>query len=242
MANALPELLMSNISRFSPTEPAEQQGLYHTLGLVENLLSSSQAQAAATAFLDKSKLLVWLLKSIQPPGKLDDAVVAAGEEANRFYAAELLAILLSLPNVSAAAQANFIKEQGTDAILKCLSVYRKRDPRGEEVEYMENLFDCLCSVLSGGEEGKKTFREAEGPELMIILMKCVVALRLGVADGCAREKKMAKTRSIKVLDFAMSAEGEGAETCLQFVDSLGLKTLFPAFMGKVRLLRDRELS
>jgi beta-catenin-like protein 1 len=45
---------------------------------------------------------------------------------------------------------------------------------------------------------------------------------------------MAKTRAIKVLDFAMSAEGEGAETCLQFVESLGLKTLFPVFMGKVR--------
>ena len=44
---------------------------------------------------------------------------------------------------------------------------------------------------------------------------------------------MARTRSIKVLDFAMSAEGEGAETCSLFVDALGLKTLFPAFMGKV---------
>lgn len=48
-----------------------------------------------------------------------------------------------------------------------------------------------------------------------------------------REKKMARTRSIKVLDFAMSAEGEGAATCALFVEALGLKTLFPAFMGKV---------
>jgi len=69
----------------------------------------------------------------------------------------------------------------------------------------------------GSEEGKKAFRTDEGVELMVILMK---------------EKKMARTRSIKVLDFAMSAEGEGAETCALFVDALGLKTLFPAFMGK----------
>lgn len=43
---------------------------------------------------------------------------------------------------------------------------------------------------------------------------------------------MARTRSIKVLDFAMSSDGEGAKTCLQFVECLGLKTLFPALMGK----------
>jgi beta-catenin-like protein 1 len=126
------------------------------------------------AFLEKSKLLTYLLKSISTPTASTDAAAAPGEEGNRFYAAELLAILLSLPNVSRTAQSHFLREQGIDAILKCLSVYRKRDPRGEEIEFMENLFDCLCSVLSGGEEGKKVFREAEGPELMVILMKCVL--------------------------------------------------------------------
>lgn len=49
--------------------------------------------------------------------------------------------------------------------------YRKKDPAdSEEVEFMENIFNCLCSVL-GEAEGKKAFLEAEGVELMIIMMK-----------------------------------------------------------------------
>jgi beta-catenin-like protein 1 len=40
---------------------------------------------------------------------------------------------------------------------------------------------------------------------------------------------MAQTRSIKVLDHALATEA-GAEACLRFVEALGLKTLFSAFM------------
>ncbi len=47
-----------------------------------------------------------------------------------------------------------------------------------------------------------------------------------------REKLLAKTRAIKVLDFALQTN-EGTENCLRFVEALGLKTLFAAFMGKV---------
>jgi beta-catenin-like protein 1 len=49
--------------------------------------------------------------------------------------------------------------------------YRKKDPaNGEEVEFMENIFNCLCSLLAEPEM-KKAFLEAEGVELMVILMK-----------------------------------------------------------------------
>ena len=47
-----------------------------------------------------------------------------------------------------------------------------------------------------------------------------------------REKLLAKTRSIKVLSYAMQSEA-GAANCEKFVEVLGLKTFFPAFMGKV---------
>lgn len=43
---------------------------------------------------------------------------------------------------------------------------------------------------------------------------------------------LAKSRSIKVLDFALSGNA-GTAACEVFVDALGLKTLFSAFMGKV---------
>jgi len=43
------------------------------------------------------------------------------------------------------------------------------------VEFMENIFNCLCSLLAEPEM-KKAFLEAEGVELMVILMKCVSIL------------------------------------------------------------------
>ena len=49
--------------------------------------------------------------------------------------------------------------------------YRKRDPSGaDETEYMENVFDALCSALTEP-ENKKLFLEDEGVELMVIMMK-----------------------------------------------------------------------
>lgn len=47
-----------------------------------------------------------------------------------------------------------------------------------------------------------------------------------------REKKQSRSRSIKVLDYAMSGPA-GTACCETFVDALGLKTLFSTFMGKV---------
>jgi beta-catenin-like protein 1 len=43
---------------------------------------------------------------------------------------------------------------------------------------------------------------------------------------------LARTRSIKVLDYAMQTE-DGSKNCERFVEVLGLKTFFSAFMGKV---------
>jgi len=53
-------------------------------------------------------------------------------------------------------------------------------------------------------------------DLMVLMMK---------------EKRQSRSRSIKVLDYAMSGAA-GTATCETFVEALGLKTLFSAFMGK----------
>ena len=42
----------------------------------------------------------------------------------------------------------------------------------------------------------------------------------------------ARSRAIKVLDYAMSGPA-GTTACETFVEALGLKTLFSSFMGKV---------
>ena len=47
----------------------------------------------------------------------------------------------------------------------------------EEAEFMENVFDALCSVLSE-QKAKQLFLDAEGPDLMIIMIKSVLEYQL----------------------------------------------------------------
>lgn len=154
---------------------------------------------------------------------------------NRFYAAELLAILLSTPVDGISEGRKRIASEGAvDGLLKVVSVrvaprhtradssqlYRRRDPSSpDELEFMENVFDSLCSALSEPEV-KAAFLEGEGVELCVIMMK---------------EKKLARTRAIKTLDHALGGR-DGIPLCEKFVELLGLKTLFSAFMG-VRVRR-----
>lgn len=119
----------------------------------------------------------WLLKRIQ----------VEEHDENRGYAAELLSILLqsSVDNKDALA-----KHDGVEILLKVLSVrmlvgysrsgnqrtqqeYRKRNPfDADETEFMENLFDALCSALNE-RSIKQLFLDAEGPDLMILMIKWV---------------------------------------------------------------------
>lgn len=49
--------------------------------------------------------------------------------------------------------------------------YRVKDPGdGEEVEFMEDVFNILCTILAQPDM-KRKFLEAEGVELMVIMMK-----------------------------------------------------------------------
>ena len=99
-----------------------------------------------------------------------------------------------------------------------MQLFRKRDPAGaDELEYMENLFDSLCSLLSSS-EAKASFVQEEGTELMVIML---------------REKLLARSRALKVLDYAMSGNA-GTAACEAFVEAQGLKSLFSAFMQTVR--------
>jgi hypothetical protein len=82
---------------------------------------------------------------------------------------------------------------------------------------MENVFDALCSALSDAAV-KLAFLDGEGTELMCLMLK---------------EKKLSRTRAIKTLDHALQGTA-GIPLCEKFVEMLGLKTLFSAFMGKVR--------
>ncbi|KAJ4498699.1 Catenin-beta-like protein [Lentinula lateritia] len=201
LENSIMDLLIGNLKRLNEDEESDRQGVFHILGFFENVIGFNPS--LATDLVLKTNILVWLLQRIQ----------SKKHDENRGYAAELLSILLQ---DNQANRLELGKKDGIETLLKVASQYRRRDPvDAEELEFMENVFDSLCSALN--EPGNKTlFVEAEGPDLMVLLIK---------------EKMESRSKSIKTLDYAMSGPA-GTSNCQAFIDALGLKTLFSAFMGK----------
>ncbi|PFH52768.1 hypothetical protein AMATHDRAFT_139367 [Amanita thiersii Skay4041] len=197
------ELLVDNLMRLNESEEADKQGVFHILGIFENLLGFNPD--LATQLVAKTKIMSWLLTRIQ--SKYHDE--------NKGYAAELLSIILQ---TNATNRLEMGKEDGVEILLKVLSQFRRRDPvDADEAEFMDNIFDSLCSSLSESSI-KKAFLEAEGPDLMVLMMK---------------EKLQSNSRASKTLDYAMSGTASSL-ICEAFVEALGLKTLFSAFMGKIK--------
>ncbi|KAH7914167.1 Catenin-beta-like protein [Hygrophoropsis aurantiaca] len=200
LENSILELLVENLSRLNEEEESDRQGVFHIMGVFENVLGFNPSLSTRLVF--KTNMMTWLLNRIQ----------SKNHDENRGYAAELLSILLQ---TEASNKAVFGEKDGVEIILKILSQFRRRDPvDADETEYMENLFDALCSALSEPAI-KDLFVQSEGVELMVLIMK---------------EKRQSKSRSIKTLDYAMSG---GTNICNIFVEALGLKTLFAALMGKI---------
>lgn len=212
----LVELLVNNLGRLNEDEEQERTGVYHSLSLIENLLSLSPT--LSRTFATNTTFIPWLLKRLQLPSKKDkDKREDDSLAQNRQYAAELLSIILQGFETGREARLAFGKNAGMETCLKVLSTYRRRDPYGaEELEYMENVFDCVCSALSET-ENKEQFLKEEGVELMVIMTK---------------DKMLARNRAIKVLDHALTGDA-GTAACERFVEVLGLKSLFAAFMNKV---------
>jgi beta-catenin-like protein 1 len=51
--------------------------------------------------------------------------------------------------------------------------FRRRDPTdADEAEFMENVFDSLCSALAEAEI-KDLFLKSEGVDLMVLMMKYI---------------------------------------------------------------------
>ncbi|KAJ3554103.1 hypothetical protein NM688_g3281 [Phlebia brevispora] len=210
VSNSILELLVDNLKRMNETEESDRQGVFHILGIFENLIGFNAD--LSLQLISKTTILKWLLDRIQAK-KYDE---------NRGYAAELISILLQNNRANRLA---FGKEDGVEACLKVLSRYRKRDPAdADETEFMENVFDALCSAL-GEPETKKLFLDSEGIDLMVLMMK---------------DKMQARSRSIKVLDYAMSGPS-GSACCETFVEALGLKNLFSTFMGKASKKQHKTL-
>ncbi|OBZ70506.1 Beta-catenin-like protein 1 [Grifola frondosa] len=156
--NSISELLVENLGRLNESEDSDRQGVFHILGIFEKYSDST---------------LIFLHNSLT-------------YDENRGYAAELLSILLQNNRTN---RLELSKQDGVETILKILSRYRRKDPiDADETEFMENVFDALCSALSEPEI-KRQFLASEGVDLMVLMMK---------------DKMQSRSRAIKVLDYAMS--------------------------------------
>ena len=58
----------------------------------------------------------------------------------------------------------------------------------EETEFMENLFDALCSALSE-QKAKQLFLDAEGPDLMILMIKSVFECQVNILTLIVRSDR-----------------------------------------------------
>jgi beta-catenin-like protein 1 len=92
-----------------------------------------------------------------------------------------------------------------DTLLQQLAYYKRHEPTSaEEEELMENLFDCVCSLLLHP-PNRDLFLKGEGLQLMNLML---------------REKKASRNGALKVLDYALVG-AEGVDCCQKFVDILG---------------------
>lgn len=191
-------VLLQNLQRMDEKVKEDADGVHNTLAIIENV-AEFRPEVCVTA--GQQGLLTWLLKRLKR--RMFDS--------NKLYASEILAILLQ----NHEENRQLIKQlNGVDNLLQALAVYKAHNPNNqEEIEYMENLFNCLCSCLLYS-PNKELFLKGEGLQLMVLML---------------REKKMARPSALKVLAYAMTGE-EGAENCHKFVEILGLRSIFPLFM------------
>merc|ERR1712224_417661 len=178
----------------------DAQAITNCLQVIENLTDIAP-QEVTLRFVKVPKLLPWLIKRVRH----------TNSDYNRTYAAEILGIFLQ--NQLFCRQA-MTKHEGVDRLLRGIAVYRKTDPQDtEESEFVQNTFDCLCSLMLH-KEHQISFGKAQGLELMIRMMS---------------QRKYASTLALRLSNHALR---HCPVNCQIFVEKLGLKTLFTMFMRK----------
>ncbi|RWS28353.1 beta-catenin-like protein 1 [Leptotrombidium deliense] len=215
--------LVSNLERLDETQKDESEGVYNTLAIIESVTDYKPELTK-----DCQALLAWILQRLKMKLPFD---------ANKLYSSEILAILLH-NNEDNRKQLGSLN--GIDTVLQQLAYYKRHDPStSDEHEYMENLFDCLCSSLLCCYENRDLFFKGEGIELMNLIIK-------------EKRKRNSTTNvrmgAIKVINHVLSTD-KGKDDllescCNKFVDILGLRVLFPVFMNPKSVIghcKKREL-
>ena len=192
-------VLVQTVERLDEKVREDADGVHNILAIIENMSEFKNSEVCLA--VGEQGLLVWLLKRLR----------VRQYDANKLYTVEILAIVLQGNETN---QRLLGERDGIDSLLQALAYYKRRDPQSlDEIEMMENLFDCLCSALTLT-VNRERFLKGEGLQLMILMLK---------------ERKMSHRSALKVLNHAM-CNAEGTENCIKFVEVYGLRSLFPAFM------------
>ena len=104
-----------------------------------------------------------------------------------------------------------------------------------EEEIVENLFVCVTAAVSLPANHKK-FDELEGIQLMLIFIRFVSSALENKEISyfsMNRRAMFCKRSALKIIDYQLNND---PEMCSKFVNVLGLKTLFAAFMKKVCIM------
>jgi len=194
-------LLVANLERLDESQEEDKQAVHNTLGIFENLMEVAP-EVASTKITQDTKLLEWVLKRLRK-GKFDE---------NQLYTSEILSMLLI--NGGHAVKA-FTSLGGLKRLVRCVAGYRKRDPDSlDEVEFVENLFNCICSTLTNNKSEQDSFAAADGLQLMVTMV---------------RKKRYTLAAALKVLNYAIL---NSPANCQKLIDASGLKAVFKAFMGR----------
>ncbi|EDV29036.1 Beta-catenin-like protein 1 [Trichoplax sp. H2] len=206
--NQIVTLLIQNIERLNDSIREEADGVHNTLAIIENLTEFKPELSTEAA---NQGLMQWILRSLVAKRNTYDA--------NKAYSCEILAVLLQGHEGNRTLLGEL---EGIDTLLQILSVYHKRDPTtADEIEMLENLFDCLCSSLMQCPGNCERFLRGEGLQLMILML---------------RSKKLSSKGAIKTLTYVLS-NYNGPDCAVKFIELFGLRSLFPLFMKTPKMFK-----
>jgi beta-catenin-like protein 1 len=205
------KLIVTNcLEKYDESVKEESDGVHNAFSIFENL---TEFRPEFCDEIAKQGLMQWSLKRLK----------VKQYDANKLYCSEILSIMLQNSDENRILLGTM---DGIDILLQQLAVYKRHDPTTEEEkEYMENLFNCLCSSLLA-RDNRANFLKGEGCQLMNLML---------------REKKLSRNGALKVLDYACSGP-DGKENCMKFIDILGLRTIFPLFMKTPKKNKQRTVS
>ena len=232
--NQYPELLTQHLWNLTGEGPHQVECVHNTLGIMESLLDidpslsvrlcggsggSGGGGGGGGGGGSQRTLLRWLLEHTK----------TKDYDANKLYASEILSTLLQSPGGGTCLLEQNENDEdfdGVETLMQGLSNYRKKNPvDNSEQECVENLCSALCGAIDDNDQVLDAFLLHQGIELMLKMLN----------------KKMYIYRgALKVLAHAMvvahgSGGAGGGVTCAKVIEHGGLKVLFPALMGTVKM-------